>query len=126
MGEKAKRETCYRKAKIQPAVKQNRYNETTRILQISSRIVRLSLRLEEEEEKSGQDSKRLAKKIADQTIERTDWIKDFVKQLVGVALIVVKEHEHNASLGREPVISAKDWRILRLTLSVTNCHVTNC
>ena len=28
-------------------------------------------------------------------------------------MIVVKEHEHNASLGREPVIGAKDWRILR-------------
>merc|ERR1712054_536996 len=32
------------------------------------------------------------------TRERTGWVKDFVKQLVGVALIVVKEHERNASI----------------------------
>jgi hypothetical protein len=47
------------------------------------------------------------------TRERTGWVKDFVKQLVGVALIVVKEHERNASIGREPVIGAKEWRLLR-------------
>ena len=45
--------------------------------------------------------------------EHTGWINSFVKQLVGVTLIVVEEHERNASLGREPVIGAKKWRILR-------------
>jgi hypothetical protein len=45
--------------------------------------------------------------------EHTSWINKFVQQLAGIALIVVEAHEKEARLGREPVIGAKEWRILR-------------
>ena len=112
--QREKRATEKRRFNLQ--LSKDRYNETINSYLtdfIEDSKAKFEARREEEEKERASLKKAREERSLTKTIERTGWIKDFVKQLVGVALIVVKEHEHNASLGREPVISAKDWRILR-------------
>ena len=114
--QREKRATEKRRFNLQ--LSKNRYNETINSYLtdfIEDSKAKFEARREEEEKERARLKKAREERSLTKTIERTGWIKDFVKQLVGVALIVVK-NMNTMLVWARAVISAKDWRILRFDI----------